>query len=68
MVPIKTFGSKSVRKYCYDPCQHCSTVTGFSSDTAEMKAFLAFKTSLKEIAGAMEGRYLKLRLRIKCPE
>jgi hypothetical protein len=68
IVPIEQLDQNQFAGIARTPCQHCSTATGFANGTAEMKAFLVFNDSLKEIAIAMKGRNLKLRLRIKCPE
>jgi hypothetical protein len=68
VVPIEQLDQNQFANIAMTPCQHCSTATGFSNGTAEMKAFLAFNNALKEIGSATKGRNLKLRLRIKCPE
>jgi hypothetical protein len=68
IVPIDKLDQNQFAIIAKTPCQHCSTPTGFANGTDEMKAFLVFNDSLKQIVSATKGRNLKLRLRIKCPE
>lgn len=67
-VPIEKLDRNQFANIAMIACPHCSTPTGFTPNTGEMGAFLAFNSSLKNIKEAMEGRNLKLRLQIKCPE
>jgi hypothetical protein len=49
-------------------CDYCGHASGFAPNTQEIRALLSFITTLRDIAGKMEGRNLKLRLDIKCGE
>jgi len=49
-------------------CSYCHTESGFKIGTNEVKVFSEFHASLASLKLAMQGRNLKLRLQIICPD
>ncbi len=68
VVPIKAGVSSYVGNAAAGSCQFCHTPWGISPQSEEHKTIFAFAQSLEQVAGKMEGRHLKLKLEIKCPE
>ncbi|HEU0046554.1 MAG TPA: hypothetical protein VFQ43_02965 [Nitrososphaera sp.] len=67
-LPIAKIGSNAWAAEVTSKCAHCHTPTKLQDGTTEFNIFMQFNTFLKEIATAMQGRNLKLRLEIKCPD
>lgn len=68
VVPIKAGVSNYAGNSADGSCMFCHTPWGISPQSAEHKTIFAFAQSLEKLAATMEGRHLKLKLEIKCPE
>jgi hypothetical protein len=68
VIPVERLDPERSASIAMSACAHCGTPSGFGMSTQEIKAFLAFNSSLRGIAEAMKGRNLRLRLSIKCAE
>jgi hypothetical protein len=65
-VPVEKIDPDQIASMALAGCRFCQTPSGFQPSTQEMNALLGFITSLKQIAGHLAGRNLKVRLDIKC--
>jgi hypothetical protein len=68
LVPIDRLDPEQAATFAMSGCTFCRTPSGFQISTQEMKKYLEFITSLRQIAEVMQGRNLRVRLGIKCPE
>jgi hypothetical protein len=68
VVPIEKIDPNQTASLAIRPCPYCQTPSGFQMSTHETKAFMAFNSSLKEIAEIMANRNLKMQLDIKCQD
>ena len=68
LVPIAKLDLEQAASFALMGCTFCKAPSGFQANTQEMRKFLEFIGSLKHIAGTLEGRNLKIRLGIECPE
>ncbi|HEY4742640.1 MAG TPA: hypothetical protein VIH76_18735 [Candidatus Acidoferrales bacterium] len=68
VVPIEKLDPNQAASFANTGCTFCNTPSGFQKGTQETNIFLGFIGSIKQIAGVMENRNLKVRLGIKCAE
>lgn len=68
LVPIAKLDPEQAASFALMGCTFCKTPSGFQKSTQEMKMFLEFISSIKQIAGILEGRNLRIRLGIECSE
>jgi hypothetical protein len=68
VVPIEKMNADQFASLAMRACPYCQTPSGFQVGTQAMNAFLEFNKSLMQIANAMAGHKLKIRLDVKCPE
>jgi DNA-directed RNA polymerase subunit RPC12/RpoP len=68
LVPIDKLNPEQAASLALAGCRYCQTPSGFQPSTSEMKAFLDFNICLKQFIELSQGRNLKMRLGIKCPE
>jgi len=68
LVPIEKLDSDQAASFALTGCTFCNTPSGLQKNTQEMRMYLEFISSLKQIAGALQGRNLKVRLVIECAE
>ncbi len=72
VVPISAVTPGGVSNYASDSaaksCQFCGTPWEISPNSSEHKIIVKFAQSLEVVAASMEGRKLKLKLEIKCPQ
>jgi hypothetical protein len=68
LVPIEKLDAEQAASFALAGCAFCKTQSGFQNRTQETRVLLDFISTLRLIAGALEGRNLRIRLGIKCPE
>jgi hypothetical protein len=68
LVPIEKLDPEQAASFALAGCRYCQTPSGFHPNTPEMKAFLDFNIALKRFVDLSNGRNLRMRLGIKCPE
>lgn len=68
VVPIKAGVSNYAADSAGRSCQFCHTPWEISPNSEEHKVIVKFSQSLESIAAKLEGRKLKLKIEIKCPE
>lgn len=69
VVPIdKIRSARETGNMVLGGCSYCGTPWGFQSGSQEARIFGEFNELLSQVANIMEGRNMKLRLDIKCPE
>ncbi len=72
VVPISDIIAGGVSNYASDTaakaCQFCKTPWEISPNSEEHKVIVKFAQSVEMLAVKMEGRKLKLKLEIKCPQ
>jgi len=68
VVPIEKLDPDQAASFALSGCTFCKTPSGYQPGTVESRVFLNFNAALKEFAHLSNGRNLRMRLGIKCPE
>jgi DNA polymerase III alpha subunit (gram-positive type) len=68
VVPINAGVSNYAGDIDKRSCEFCHTPWEIASQSTEHRTIFGFSQSLEKLASIMEGRGLKLRMEIKCPE
>lgn len=66
VVPIEKVSGDLATSHAITPCRYCGKPSGIELGTQEFRNFMHFNDSISALAKSMEGRRMKMRLRIKC--
>ena len=67
-VPIASGVSEHAKRLVMDVCKLCQTPWGLLPNSAEHRALCDFAYAIEGIAKQMEGRNVRLKLEIACPD
>lgn len=67
-IPIQQITASGVSRTAQGNCHYCGTDNLFAPDTAELKNLTAFVSATAEMARAMQGRNMQVKLVVRCAQ